>query len=88
MVSPSHPRRRLVDVSLPPQSVEVVSIDCHSCRAPASACADCVVAVLLPETLGGTAALDPDERRALSILSDSGLVPPLRYQPPAGKTGR
>ena len=84
MVSHSQPRHGTVaDVSVR-QSAEIVSIDCHSCRADASACSDCVVAVLLPESAHAAPALDADERRALSILSESGLVPPLRYQPPAG----
>ncbi|HEX2857451.1 MAG TPA: hypothetical protein VHO26_08250 [Propionibacteriaceae bacterium] len=86
MVSQPQPRRGTVaDAGVPvSQALEIVSIDCHSCRADASACSDCVVAVLLPESIGTAPALDADERRALSILSQSGLVPPLRYQPPAG----
>ena len=57
---------------------DVTRIDCDSCavRGP-SACGDCVVSVLL----GGPpqeVPVDPDERRALEVLAESGLVPPLR----------
>jgi hypothetical protein len=44
------------------------------------ACHDCVVTVLLgppPELT-----IDDDERRALDVLADSGLVPPLRLVEP------
>jgi hypothetical protein len=71
-------------------------IDCDSCTARASghlaACADCVVSVLLvrPGGLaphrawaepGSPVELDADERRALGVLADHGLVPPLRMEP-------
>ena len=86
MVSHPSPRRRVVaDAVVAPRPLEVVTIDCRSCSAHPSACADCVVAVLLPEAPDTAPALDADERRALSILSDSGLVPPLRYEPPTAR---
>ena len=46
----------------------------------ALACDDCVVTVLLgpPPEL----AFDDDERRALDILAEGGLVPPLRMVRP------
>ncbi|MDQ0373649.1 hypothetical protein [Cellulomonas humilata] len=69
-------------------------IDCDTCTAPASACADCVVTFLtipvraapaVPVTAGaepGTAAgaveLDAAEQHAIGVLAASGLVPPLR----------
>lgn len=54
-----------------------VVVDCDSClvRCPA-VCADCVVSVLLGPP--GEVAFDHDERAALNLLADSGLVPPLR----------
>ena len=58
---------------------EVVSIDCHSCLAPRTACSDCVVAMLLPDDSAGQTSLSLEEHRALTVLSDSGLVPPLRF---------
>jgi len=44
------------------------------------ACHDCVVTVLLgpPPELG----FDIDDQRALDVLADSGLVPPLRMVSP------
>ncbi|MCY7396025.1 MAG: hypothetical protein LH468_07730 [Nocardioides sp.] len=51
-------------------------IDCDTCVVRGLACHDCVVTVLLgppPELT-----LDDEEQRALSVLADSGLVPPLR----------
>ena len=53
-----------------------VHIDCDSCVVRGPACHDCVVTVLLgpPPEQG----FDADEQRALDVLADSGLVPPLR----------
>lgn len=55
-------------------------IDCDSCEVRGLACHDCVVTVLLgpPPEL----AFDDEEKRALDILADSGLVPPLRMVTP------
>lgn len=53
-----------------------LQIDCDTCLVRGLACHDCVVTVLLgppPE-----AGFDDDERRALAVLADSGLVPHLR----------
>lgn len=57
-------------------------IDCDSCQARPAACGDCVVTVLLGP-VGGQApvVLDEAEQRAISALSESGLVPPLRLVP-------
>ena len=53
-----------------------VRIDCDTCEVRGLACHDCVVTVLLgpPPEL----AFDDEEKRALDVLADSGLVPPLR----------
>jgi hypothetical protein len=54
-----------------------VLIDCETCIAPASACHDCVVTVLLerpPEPVE----LDASEAAAIDSLVEAGLVPPLR----------
>jgi hypothetical protein len=55
-----------------------MQIDCDSCvvRGP-RACGDCVVTVLLGAPPAGVE-LDAEDRQALDILADSGLVPPLR----------
>ena len=55
-------------------------IDCDSCAVRGLACHDCVVTVLLgppPET-----GFDDEERRALDVLAESGLVPRLRMVSP------
>jgi hypothetical protein len=55
-------------------------IDCDTCAVRGLACHDCVVTVLLgppPELT-----IDDDEQRALEVLADGGLVPPLRLVRP------
>lgn len=53
-----------------------VRIDCDACLVRGLSCHDCVVTALLgpPPELS----LDDDERRALEVLAEGGLVPPLR----------
>jgi hypothetical protein len=57
-------------------------INCDTCIAPKSACADCVVTALLgpaePQQLQET------EVAALAVLADAGLVRPLRMVRRAG----
>ncbi len=51
-------------------------IDCDTCVVRGLACHDCVVTVLLgppPELT-----FDDEEQRALDVLAQGGLVPPLR----------
>ncbi len=69
-------------MSVAPVSVRAMTtrIDCDSCVVRGLACHDCVVTVLLgppPELT-----LDDDEREALDVLAQSGLVPPLRLVEP------
>lgn len=52
-------------------------IDCDRCSVRGVACDDCVVTVLLSRPPSGVQ-LDEDERVAIGVLADSGLVPPLR----------
>jgi hypothetical protein len=52
-------------------------IDCDSCTVRGPACGDCVVTALLGAPPAG-AELDSAERKAIGVLADSGLVPPLR----------
>lgn len=61
-----------------PGADEPVVIDCDSCAVRMLACGDCVVSVLLGAVPGE---LEAEERRALDVLADSGLVPPLRLVP-------
>ena len=55
-------------------------IDCDGCALRDLACADCVVTVLLGGP-PGVVDVDDEERRALDVLADSGLVPRLRLVP-------
>ena len=61
------------------------TIDCDTCVVRGLSCHDCVVTVLLgppPELT-----FDDDERQALEVLAQGGLVPPLRLvQPVDGPT--
>jgi hypothetical protein len=57
-----------------------VLIDCDGCAVRDLACTDCVVTVLLGGP-PGVVDVDDDERRALDVLADSGLVPRLRLVP-------
>jgi hypothetical protein len=68
-----------------------LTIDCDECVMQHSdACADCVVTFLCgPDEagrrgpLGSAVVIDVAEQRALRLLADSGLVPPLRLRRPA-----
>jgi hypothetical protein len=53
-------------------------IDCTLCQARRAGCGDCAATTLLgPEY----ADLDPAEVRALTVLANAGMIPPLRYAP-------
>jgi hypothetical protein len=54
-------------------------IDCTTCAARDLACEDCVVSTLLGPMV--PVEFSQDERDALTVLADSGLVPPLRHVP-------
>ncbi len=65
-------------------------IDCGRCRMRGNGCRDCVVPVLhlpsAPNTppsapVSASAFLSQAEVRALGVLADAGLVPPLRLDP-------
>ncbi len=64
--------------SCPGGAADPVRVDCDSCvvRGP-SACGDCVVTVLLGAPPAGVH-IDVDERAALDVLAQAGVVPPLR----------
>ena len=73
---PLRPKLSVVAASLRDMTTH---IDCDTCVVRGLACHDCVVTVLLgppPELAPLT--IDDEERRALDVLADSGLVPPLR----------
>jgi hypothetical protein len=58
-------------------------IDCGRCRMRGNGCRDCVVPVLRPLDVPGQ--LDEAEVRALAVLAEAGLVPPLRHEAAALK---
>jgi hypothetical protein len=53
-------------------------IDCGRCETRGNGCRDCVITVLQPPNVAGY--LGEAEVRALSVLADAGLVPPLRLR--------
>jgi hypothetical protein len=53
-----------------------MGIDCTRCDTRGVACQDCVVTVLVPR--GSERFLGAEELRALRVLADAGMVPPLR----------
>ena len=56
-------------------------IDCDSCVVRGAACTGCVVTALLGAPPDGVE-WDEAERAAIGVLSDSGLIPPLRLVTP------
>ena len=82
------PRRHLRLVpDLPPSAeFEVVgpepalTIDCDACEMQFSdACDDCLVSYLVGHEEGTPVLLDEDEKQAVELLADAGLVPPSRF---------
>ena len=64
---------------------EVLTIDCDQCVAQhTDACDDCVVTFLCDEPSEQAVVVDVAEVRALRLLAESGLAPPLRH---ARRTG-
>ncbi len=53
-------------------------IDCDRCELREIACDDCVVSVMLAGP-DGEVEIGAPERRALHVLADGGLIPPLRW---------
>jgi len=51
-------------------------IDCDRCETRGNGCRDCVITVLEPPYVAEH--LGEEEVRALGVLADAGLVPPLR----------
>ena len=67
-------------------------IDCDSCAMRDIACSDCVMTMLLDSRATRRRALpaefDDDERRAVDLLADAGLLAPLRLVPLMDAPGR
>ena len=54
-----------------------MTIECDRCEARGLACGNCAVTVIV----GEESQLGPAELRALAVLANAGLIPPLRYAP-------
>lgn len=81
----SHRSRR--HLRLVPDPAPALVIDCAVCVARASsACTDCLVTHLVGHEEGGKVELDVDERRAVEMLAEAGLVPRSRFEPRGGAT--
>ncbi len=52
-------------------------VDCNRCVARGAGCSDCVMSHLLGEVPGRLFLREPD-LRAVEVLAEAGLVPPLR----------
>ncbi len=76
-------------MSDPLHSLVTMVIDCGSCQVAGPACSDCVVSVLLgaPDPSVAPVPIDGEHARALDVLADSGLVPPLRLVPGDRRAG-
>jgi hypothetical protein len=64
-----------------------MTIDCGHCEMRGKGCQDCVITVLVPRNATGFPAdvpgyLGEAEVKALGVLADAGLVPPLRLSLP------
>lgn len=57
--------------------MDVLHVDCATCRARGPACGDCVISVLLGP-MPAELRLEDDERTALAEMARVGLIPPLR----------
>ncbi len=58
-----------------------LTIDCEACVAQfTDACDDCVVSYLIEREPGTPVVFDDDERHAIELLADAGLVPPSRFR--------
>ena len=57
--------------------MDILHVDCGTCRARGPACSDCVISVLLGP-MSEEVLLDDQEQAALQVMADSGLLPPLR----------
>ncbi|PIE21451.1 MAG: hypothetical protein CSA64_01950 [Arachnia propionica] len=58
--------------------MEPLIVDCANCQARPKDCQDCVVTVLLGEP--SPTLFDATEQRAIAVLADCGLVPPMRMK--------
>jgi hypothetical protein len=58
-----------------------IVIDCDDCSLQhTEACSDCLVTFICSREPGEAVIVDVAEERALRLLTDSGLVPPVRHR--------
>ena len=57
-----------------------MTIECDRCEVRGLACGSCAATLIT-----GEADLGPAELRALTVLANAGLIPPLRYAPRMAK---
>jgi hypothetical protein len=67
-----------------------MEIDCGRCEMRGTGCHDCVVTVLEPRHAAGFPPDEPGylgeaEVKALRVLADAGMVPPLRFSLPGSR---
>jgi hypothetical protein len=64
-----------------PPADAVLRIDCDECALQATdACGDCVVTFLCGVESGAPVVVDLEEARAMRLLDEAGLAPPLRHR--------
>ena len=64
-------------------TTDTLSIDCSTCSQRHTAtCDGCMVTFICSREPGDAVVVDLGEFRALKVLGDSGLVPPLRHSSP------
>jgi hypothetical protein len=56
---------------------DIMIIDCEKCEVRNVGCADCVVSVMLGDPVEQVV-IEDGERRALDVLAEGGMLPPLR----------
>ena len=62
-------------------AASVLLIDCDDCiLQDTNACADCVVSFLCGAEASQPVVVDLEEARAMRVLGDAGLAPPLRHR--------
>jgi len=54
-----------------------MTIDCGRCQVRGLACGNCAATAIV----GDEPDLGPEQVRALTVLANAGLIPPLRYAP-------
>jgi len=60
------------------EGMKTFVIDCATCLASAEACGDCVMSFMAEPAFGQPVRFSPEEKQALEVMADAGLVPALR----------